>query len=459
MTAMQTLQPSASFPSDQAQLRKAVAAASQGSFTLRNVRLHDSVTYPPLGVDAPDDFALADVRICDRRIETISPAGATEAGAETASIDAGRRVMIPNFVDCHTHIDKAQILGRAEPADGTFAGAAASMRKDREAHWTAEDVHARMDFALRSAFHHGTRALRTHIDSHPPQDGISWPVLARIRQEWQGRIEIQGSSLFPVQMVRDRDFLDRVVTHVKAADGVLGAAVYPDPEIDHCLDVIIQTADRHGLDLDFHADETADPASDVLRHVADAVLRNGYQGNVLVGHCCSLAVQDEATADETLDAVAAAGLAIVSLPACNLYLQDRRTDGTTPRWRGVTLLHEMRRRGISVSLASDNTRDSFHAYGDLDMLDAFRLGTRIAHLDHPSGDWIASVTTDPARAMGMDQTGTLKAGCGADFILFEGRSWSEILSRSESDRIVVRDGAPLDTTLPAYAELDGLAHA
>ena len=37
---------------------------------------------------------------------------------------------------------------------------------------------------------------------------------------------------------------------------------------------------------------------------------------------------------------------------CNMYLQDRRTDGTTPRWRGVTLLHEMVRRDAKKGLAS-----------------------------------------------------------------------------------------------------------
>jgi cytosine/adenosine deaminase-related metal-dependent hydrolase len=74
----------------------------------------------------------------------------------------------------------------------------------------------------------------------------------------------------------------------------------------------------------------------------------------------------------TLDKVARAGLSVVSLPMCNMYLQDRRADATTPRWRGVTLLHEMAARGINVAVASDNTRDPFYAYGDLDVLEVYR---------------------------------------------------------------------------------------
>ncbi len=55
-----------------------------------------------------------------------------------------------------------------------------------------------------------------------------------------------------------------------------------------------------------------------------------------------------------------------------LHVQDRDQQGRrTPRWRGVTLLHELRSKGIPVAMASDNTRDQFFAYGDLDMLEVF----------------------------------------------------------------------------------------
>lgn len=53
-------------------------------------------------------------------------------------------------------------------------------------------------------------------------------------------------------------------------------------------------------------------------------------------------------------------------------MQDRDQRGErTPRWRGVTLLHELRSHAIPVAIASDNTRDQFYAYGDLDMLEVF----------------------------------------------------------------------------------------
>ena len=157
---------------------------------------------------------------------------------------------------------------------------------------------------------------------------------------------------------------------------------------------------------------------------------------------------------DTLDKVAKAGLAVVSLPMCNLYLQDRRADQTTPRWRGVTLLHEMKARGIPVAVASDNTRDPFYAYGDLDMVEVYREATRIAHLDQPIGDWIATVTATPASVLGLTGMGTLTPGCKADLVLLRARTWSEFLSRPQSDRTILRGGHVSEAALPDYRELD-----
>jgi cytosine/creatinine deaminase len=50
----------------------------------------------------------------------------------------------------------------------------------------------------------------------------------------------------------------------------------------------------------------------------------------------------------------------------------------------------------------------------------------------------------------------MTVGGPADFVLCKGRSWTELLSRPEANRIVVRDGKAISTTLPDYSELDHL---
>ena len=44
----------------------------------------------------------------------------------------------------------------------------------------------------------------------------------------------------------------------------------------------------------------------------------------------------------------------------------------------------------------------------------------------------------------------------ADLVLFRGRFYSELLTRPQTDRIVLRNGEAIDTTLPDYRELDDL---
>ena len=50
--------------------------------------------------------------------------------------------------------------------------------------------------------------------------------------------------------------------------------------------------------------------------------------------------------------------------------------------------------------------------------------------------------------------GCIAVGGDADFVLFHARCYSELLSRPQADRIVVRKGATVATRLPAFSELD-----
>ena len=108
------------------------------------------------------------------------------------------RIVLPLFVDVHTHLDKGHIWRRKRNPVGDFPSALAATIEDRSANWSAADVAARMEFSLRCAYAHGTTAIRTHIDSVGPQTRISWPVLAEARERWRGRIDLQASPLFTI---------------------------------------------------------------------------------------------------------------------------------------------------------------------------------------------------------------------------------------------------------------------
>lgn len=421
-------------------------------FVLANATVPAVLLDRPPGAPDADGLLTADIVVDAGRIESVAPPG---SGTDLPRLDLDRGMVWPAFVDMHTHVDKGHIWPRRRNPDGTFASALDAVAADREANWSAADVARRMEFALRTAYAHGTALVRTHIDSLAPQHTISWPVFDEMRARWAGRVDLQGVSLYAIDAILDDGFAGDLVATIRRFGGLLGAATFMIPELDRALERVFRLAMENGLDLDFHVDESEDPAARSLRHIADTALRLRFTGRITVGHCCSLALQPAAEADETLARVAEARMSVVSLPMCNLYLQDRHA-GRTPRWRGVTLLHEMRARGIAVAVASDNTRDPFYAYGDLDPLEVFREAVRTLHFDHPFGGWPAAVTRSPAAILGRPDRGVIAAGGPADLVLFRARTFTELLSRPQSDRTVLRSGVAVDRTLPDYRELDDL---
>lgn len=434
------------------------AIPTAGRFWLRNAALPAGTVAATLA--APRDSTLhdADIFIADGRIAAISPASGGEG------LDLERRILFPCFVDMHTHLDKGHVVARTPNPDGTFTGALNATGADRAAFWTAEDIALRMDFALRTAYAHGVAAIRTHLDSFPGQSAISWGAFRAMRARWAGRIALQAVALTTIDQY-DTPYGAELAALVAQSEGILGAVTRMSgvdhgaiAEIDRLLDLLFAQAKRHGLDVDLHVDETDDVTAFTLPRIAAAIERADFQGRVTCGHCCNLALQPDDVAAQTIAHLAKLGVTVVSLPSANMYLQDR-VGGRTPRWRGVTLAHELRAAGVAFAVATDNCRDAFVPYGDHDTLDSFRFALRVCHLDHPYGDWAGAITAVPAATMGLGDCGLVAQGRSADLVLTRARSFDELVSRPQSDRVVLRGGRAIDRILPDYAELDGLKQA
>ena len=397
---------------------------------------------------------MADIVVADGKIRSLDLHGRSQLVASVVpSVDLDGGMVWPGCVDVHTHLDQGHIWPRAVNHTGSFDDAVALKRADGLC-WTPDEVALRMDFALRCAHAHGTVAIRTHLAGMEPVASVSWPVFDKMRRRWAGRIALQPVGLIPLNFYEDdagRHLADKVARY----GGVLGAFVRSQNGIARPLDCLFALARERDLDLDIHAAETGDPASNALEEIAEATARHGWEGRVTAGHCCSLAVRPPADAARTIARVAEAGVSVVALPMCNAYLQDR-APGRTPRWRGVTLMQELAAAGVRVATATDATRDPFYPYGDLDPVEVFTQAVRIAQLDHPLGGWVRAVTATPASIMGLEGVGTIAAGGPADLLLFRARGWSELLARPWGPRLVLRHGQPLTETVPDFRDLDAV---
>ena len=369
-------------------------------------------------------------------------------------IDLKKKIVFPCFVDMHTHLDKGHSWQRCPNHDGTFDGALKMALEDSRREWRLEDVYRRMEFGVKCSYAHGTAAIRTHIDSFGQQAQISLTALAELQRQWAGKITLQAVSLVSLDYYQTSEGA-ALADKIAEFGGILGGIAYTNPDLQAQIDITFKLAQERGLNLDFHLDENGDSDSTCLAAIARTAIKEQFDGQIICGHCCSLAVQSPEIIQETLNLVKNAGIAIVSLPMCNLYLQDRQEE-KTPFWRGTTKIKEMKKAGIPVAFASDNCRDPFYGFGDHDGLEVFTQAVRIAHLDTPYADWVNSVTLTPANLLGLPHLGRIKTGLEANLLIFKARYFSELLSRPQWDRLVIRRGLSIDTTLPDYQELDDL---
>ena len=347
----------------------------------------------------------------------------------------GGGLVLPLFADVHAHLDKTYTSGRIAGRPSSLQEAIEATETDKP-NWTREDLERRAETALERAFSHGTCAMRSHVDWAGSAMPVAWKALKGLKETWLGRVDLQLASLTPLDdlVVSGQDIARQV-----AGDGeVLGAFVCLNDDLERKVAKVFELADRFGLDLDFHVDETLDPLAIGFDAIVGEAARRDMGGRVLCSHACSLSVRPEGEVALILGRAADAGVGLVALPTTNAYLQDCVT-GRTPRMRGIAPLHEAHEEGVATMLASDNVRDAFYPYGDYDLLDVYRCAALSARLDDEA--WLATIGERPAAWLGTKVS--IGKGASADFNWYDACNVDGLLSDPRTGHRLWRDGMPV----------------
>lgn len=410
----------------------------------------------PAALRADGQGGLVSLLLEDGRIAALAARPAGDAPV----LDLRGATVFSGFVDPHTHLDKGDLLACGLAPERELFRAIEAVRADY-ARWRPNELRKRIGFALRTAQAHGTRALLSYCDWPGPGVPAAWGALLELREQWRGRVELIPASLAAVDLLADATQAETLARAVAEAGGVLGFFAYPAAHVAGLIPAAVALAARHGLRLDFHVDEHLEPAQSNLLAVAAAVQAHGWGARTICGHACRLSAMPEDERSRTLQALAQAGVALVALPYTNLYLQDSTPHGPrrAPQRRGLLPMHEARAQGLALALGSDNHRDPFFPAGDLDPLQTLALAALAAQLDHPAEEWADTITTTPARRLGLAWDGVLRPGAPAHLVLHPGRRSCELMARPTQGRVVLRAGQPLppeQAALPDFRELDGL---
>lgn len=259
-----------------------------------------------------DHLLCVDLEIQDGMIATLTAAGMFSSFT-VPSIDLKKGIVLSCFSELHTHLDKGHTWERTPNPDGRFESALTAVGKDSKKYWTAEDVYRRMEFGIKCSYAHGTRAIRTHLDSAGKQAAISWAVFDQLRSTWADRVTLQAVALVSLDYYLTPAG-EKLANLVAEMGGILGGVAFTNPDLEAQIERSFQLAKARKLHLDFHVDENGEADSRCLRLIAEATIRHKYKGKVVCGHCCSLSVQSEEEVQETIALVKKAGITIVSLP-------------------------------------------------------------------------------------------------------------------------------------------------
>jgi cytosine deaminase len=146
-------------------------------------------------------------------------------------------------------------------------------------------------------------------------------------------------------------------------------------------------------------------------------------------------MQDEATQLLVADELAAADVAVVTLPQTNLFLQARGMAEAPPR--GLTALAPLLAAGVTVAGGADNLQDPFNTVGRGDPLETAAMLVMAGHLS-PDAAYTA-VTAGARRALGLPPVG-IAPGAPAELLAVRAPSVRAAIADAPADRMVFAKG-------------------
>ncbi|MCG8544005.1 MAG: amidohydrolase family protein [Alphaproteobacteria bacterium] len=390
---------------------------------------------------------LADVRLAegrtvdivmrDGRIADIAPGPAAAASSATR-IDGAGLLALPGLVDGHVHLDKT-LTGLPWMPHGAGPDRMSRIENDKTLRGTLPPIAERAANLVRRCIAFGTTAIRTHVDIDPDLGLSQLHALVEVRERFAGRVDMQIVA-FPqsgvMRMPGTADLLDAALD--EGAD-LLGGIdpILIDSDLDGQLDALFAIAERRDVGIDIHLH---DPSADGLTEIAALSKRTkaaGLGGRVTASHGFSLGAANEDDFARTADAMAAAGVSLVT-----------HGGGAMP----LPPVKALRDRGVTVFAGNDDVRDTWSPFGNGDMLEramllAWRSGYRT---DDDLAVAFDCASAAGAGILGLDGHG-LEPGARADLFTVAADTLGEAVAQRpprgivvKSGRLVARDGKLVD---------------
>jgi cytosine/adenosine deaminase-related metal-dependent hydrolase len=196
---------------------------------------------------------------------------------------------------------------------------------------------------------------------------------------------------------------------------------------------VFAVAERRGVGIDIHLHDPDSLGAFELRQIARMAQDRDMHGQVAVSHAFALGTIDAETFGGTADALAAAGVAIM-------------TNGPGPV--AMPPVKRLMGFGVTVFAGSDNIRDAWSPYGNGDMLErAMLIGYRAGF----RADADLRLAFDMANAIAAGVTGcpdhTLGVGAAADLVVLDAPHVPAAVVGRPGGRLVIKRGRMVAETM------------
>ncbi|MEZ2220119.1 amidohydrolase family protein [Rhizobium sp. RCC_161_2] len=399
----------------------------------------------------PDGRKGQDIAIAGGKIVAVEPGLKAEAGRV---IDAGGHLVSPPFIDCHFHMDATLSLGlpRLNTSGTLLEGIA--LWGELKPLLTHEAVAERALRYCDLAVSQGLLAVRTHVDICDDRL-LAVEALLEVKKHVAPYLDLQLVAFPQDGYYRSPKAAQNLERALDLGVDIVGGIPHFERTMEdgaRSVRALCEIAEKRGLMVDVHCDETDDPLSRHIETLAAETTRLGLQGRVAGSHLTSMHSMDNYYVSKLLPLIAEAGVHAIPNPLINIMLQGRHD--TYPKRRGLTRVKEMREFGINIAFGQDCCMDPWYSLGGADMLDVAHMGLHVGQLASREAMRFCfdAVTANPAKVMGIDGYG-LEVGCNGDLVVLQARDTIEAVRMRAGRLFVVRRGKVISETPARVATL------
>lgn len=382
---------------------------------------------------------LMQIHCLDGKITDITPS--TEIPQAVEVIDAKGYLVTPPFVDSHIHLDTTLTLGMPSMNKTGTLLEGIRIWGELKPGLTPDTIKERAVTLLRWSIAKGNLAVRSHVDTSD-SSLMAAQVLLEVKQQMAPYVDLQLVAFPQDGILRNKNGMENLIKALDLGLDVVGGIPHFERTMDHgteSIQKLCRLAEKRGLMVDMHCDESDDPLSRHIETLALETLRCGLTGRVAGSHLTSMHSMDNYYVTKLFPLMAEAGIHCVCNPLVNMNLQGRQD--TYPKRRGLMRVPELMDEGINVSLGHDDVMDPWYPMGSHDMLDAAHMGAHALHMTgtHQQEALFDAVTINGSKTLNLDGYG-LEKGCFADMVILQAASKLEAVRLRPARLFVVRRG-------------------